>query len=180
MRIIGVDPGSRATGYGVIDDDRGGLRHVSHGVIKPPRVDDLPARLAWIFKELGRVISEVRPEIASVERTFVSVSPKSALILGEARGAAITALSVAKIQVAEYSAREIKLAVTGYGSAEKKIVQQMVQKLLAMETVPPNDAADALAAAICHTQRRSPLVALTKGRSRRPRSRGRGKFVVRG
>ena len=65
MRIIGVDPGSRATGYGVIDDDRGGLRHVSHGVIKPPRVDDLPARLAWIFKELGRVISEVRPEIAS-------------------------------------------------------------------------------------------------------------------
>lgn len=180
MRIIGVDPGSRATGYGVIDDVPEGLRHISHGVLRPPRSLGLPDRLAWIFQELGLVISKFKPEVSSVERTFVSVSPKSALVLGEARGAAVTALSVVKVPVAEYSAREIKLAVTGYGAADKKQVQQMVRKLLSIDSTPASDAADALAAAICHVHGKSPLVALVKRRSRRPRGRGPGKFVVRG
>jgi crossover junction endodeoxyribonuclease RuvC len=149
IRIIGIDPGSRITGYGVLDSD--GYRHsyVSSGFIAI-KGDALPERLGVIFSEIGGIIEQWRPETMAVEQVFVNRNVDSALKLGQARGAAICAGVNANLAIGEYSPRSIKKAVVGSGSAEKEQVQHMVRMLLKLEQSLQNDEADALAVAICH------------------------------
>ena len=149
MRILGIDPGLRLTGFGVIDVQGRALRYVASGVIRiPPGA--LPPRLKSIHEGVSEVIAEYRPEIAVAEIVFVNVNPQSTLLLGQARGAAITTLVAHGLAVHEYTALQVKQAVVGYGRAAKSQVQAMVQHLLRLPGVPSADAADALACAICH------------------------------
>ena len=149
-RILGVDPGSRTTGYGVIEADRGRLRFVACGVIKTTFKYPLNYRLNEIFDGLNEVVQVHNPVVAAVEDVFVSENPRSALKLGQARGAAVVAAMQNGLQVFDYAPRAIKQAVSGYGQADKGQVQQMVRILLALSGTPSSDAADALAVAICH------------------------------
>jgi crossover junction endodeoxyribonuclease RuvC len=167
MRILGIDPGSQVMGWGVLEGAGSRLRHVAHGTLCAPRGADVPARLAAAWRGLGAVIGDHAPELAVVERSFVAASPRSALVLGEARGVALASAALAGVPVAEYTARQIKLAVTGCGAAGKGEVQLWVSRLLALDEAPPEDAADALAAALCH--------ALGGGSPARGRRRGRGR-----
>ncbi len=180
MRILGIDPGSRATGFGVIEGTPGALTHLGHGTLKPARSDEVASRLATIHNNLCDVIDAYRPDMAVIERTFVAASPRSALVLGEARGAAMVAVGARGLSVVSYAAREIKQAVTGFGGAAKGEVQEMVRRLLSLDAAPASDAADALAAAICHAQRRSVPEALRGARTARRRGRRGARFVVRG
>jgi crossover junction endodeoxyribonuclease RuvC len=149
IRIIGIDPGSRITGYGILDTD--GFRHsyVASGFIAV-KGDDLPQRLGIIFQEVAAVISEWQPESMAIEQVFMSRNADSALKLGQARGAAICAGVQAKLSVDEYAARVIKKAVVGTGAATKEQIQLMMQKLLGLEQKLQSDEADALAIAMCH------------------------------
>ena len=149
IRIIGIDPGSRITGYGVLDSDGYRHRYVSSGFINI-KGDALPERLGAIFSEIGGIIEQWQPETMAVEQVFVNRNVDSALKLGQARGAAICAGVNAKLAIGEYSPRSIKKAVVGSGSAEKEQVQHMVRMLLKLESPLQNDEADALAVAICH------------------------------
>ena len=149
MRILGIDPGSRATGYGVVELDGSALCHVESGVIRPPKAA-LAVRLAHIFGELERVIAATRPDTGALEAIFASHNARSALVLGHARGAALLACGRAGLEVGEYAPSQVKGAVVGYGAAAKSQVQRMVQKLLGLPESPASDAADALAVAICH------------------------------
>ena len=149
MRIVGIDPGSTATGFGVIEELNGKVAHVAHGILRPPRSALLPARLAYIHAGVAEVVARHSPDIAVVERVFLASNPRSALVLGQARGAALAALSAAGLEVGELAAREVKKAVVGAGGASKAQVQAMVMRLLGLEATPPSDAADALAVAIC-------------------------------
>ncbi len=149
LRILGVDPGLRATGFGVIERCGSGLRYVASGVIRVPE-GELPMRLAMIYAQLREVIERYEPGVAAVEKVFVNVNPQSTLLLGQARGAAITALASAGLPVSEYTALQVKQAVVGYGRASKEQVQAMVVRLLALPGTPSKDAADALACATCH------------------------------
>jgi crossover junction endodeoxyribonuclease RuvC len=167
-----VDPGSQTTGYGVIDCVGSELRWVSHGVLRPMRSAALAPRLAALMQQLGHVVAQYRPDVASVEDVFVSVSPRSALVLGQARGAALAALGAAAVPLVEYAPARIKQAVSGNGRAAKDQIQRMVRRLLALESTPSVDAADALAAAICHAHA-GPLERLRRARTR-PRARMRG------
>jgi crossover junction endodeoxyribonuclease RuvC len=180
MRILGIDPGSSVTGYGVVERVGARLVHLAHGTLRPPKSQELPARLAAIHAGLAEVIEGHVPDLAVVEQVFVSSSPRSALILGQARGVALAAVAAAGLRVEEYSAREIKQAVVGTGAAEKRQVQAMVKRILQLDRKPPQDAADALAAAICWAHR-GRLADRTRG-APRPRSRARrsgDSFVVR-
>lgn len=159
MRILGIDPGSRVTGYGVIDSDGRSSRHVASGCIRLGG-DDLPARLGRIFEEVGLLVREHAPEVLAVEQVFVARNAASALILGHARGAAITAGVQAGLEVFEYTPRAIKQAVVGSGAADKAQVQHMMRMLLGMANALASDAADALAVALCHAHTRSTQVAL--------------------
>ncbi len=150
MRILGIDPGSTATGYGVVDYSRGRLTHVTHGVIRTHRSDSLAARLARIHSYVLEVAQKNTPDSSVVEKVFLASNPRSALVLGQARGAALAALATHGLEVHEVSAREVKKAVAGTGAAQKKQVQSMVVRLLNLDSSPPTDAADALAIAICH------------------------------
>ncbi len=154
LRILGIDPGSAVTGYGVVERREGGLRHVAHGTLRLRRTEPLAMRLAALQRDLAAVIASFAPDVVSVERVFVSVSARSALVLGHARGVALAAAAGAGLPVAEYAAREIKQAVVGSGGAHKTQVQAMVRRLLGLEREPAFDAADALAAAICHAHAR--------------------------
>jgi crossover junction endodeoxyribonuclease RuvC len=167
LRVIGVDPGSQATGYGVIDRVGSDLCWVAHGVLRPSRSAGLSVRLAALVQQLAQVIAQYAPDVASVEDVFVAVSPRSALVLGQARGAALAALGTAAIPLAQYAPARIKQAVAGNGRAGKEQMQRMVKRTLALASTPAADAADALAAAICHA-RAGPLE-----RVRRPRLRPR-------
>jgi crossover junction endodeoxyribonuclease RuvC len=149
MRILGIDPGSRATGYGVVESRDGRLAWVDHGTIRPGSGLALAPRLAHIHRGVLAVAERHRPDIAAVELVFTALNPRSALVLGQARGAALTALGALGIEVAELAAREVKQAVVGTGAADKSQVQAMVMRLLSLEKSPPSDAADALAVAIC-------------------------------
>jgi crossover junction endodeoxyribonuclease RuvC len=178
MRILGIDPGSLVTGYGVVERAGGRLRHVAHGTLAAPRSAALPARLAALQAGLVQVIRDHAPDGAVVEQVFVAASARSALVLGEARGVALAAAAAAGLPVFEYGPRAIKLAVAGSGGAAKPEVQRMVRALLDLPALPAADAADALAAAICHVRG----MALPPGSRRRPgRGRGRraGRFVAR-
>lgn len=148
-RIIGIDPGSRSTGYGVIDSD--GFRHdyVASGFIKI-KGEELPERLGMIFDEIGVIIKKWQPQTMGIEQVFVNKNVDSALKLGQARGAAICAGTNAKLDVGEYTPRAIKKAVVGNGAADKEQVQQMMKLLLKLDFSPQNDEADGLAIAVCH------------------------------
>lgn len=157
MRVIGIDCGSRVTGYGVIDSD--GYRHtlVACGAIAPPRGGDLAARLLAIHTGIAALLAEYQPECAAVEDIFFAENVRSAIKLGHARGVVLQALAAAGVAIAEYTPLAIKSALTGYGRAEKEQVAQMVKTLLRLEAPPqPLDATDALAAAICHLHTRNP------------------------
>jgi len=150
MRVLGIDPGSRITGFGVIDIEKGKLKYVTSGCIKMSD-KQLPIRIKTIFENLCEVIDSTQPEFMAIEDVFVSNNARSALVLGQARGAAISAGVSKGLPVGEYSALHIKKSVVGYGKADKSQVQHMVKSILALGGVPQEDAADALACAICHS-----------------------------
>jgi len=149
IRILGIDPGLRVTGFGVLEKDGQQLHYIASGCIKTPD-GELPERLKSILDSLGEVIAQHRPEQVAVEKVFVNVNPQSTLALGQARGAAICAAVLANLPVAEYTALQVKQAVVGNGHAKKEQVQEMVKRLLKLSGIPSPDAADALACAICH------------------------------
>jgi crossover junction endodeoxyribonuclease RuvC len=149
MRILGIDPGLRVTGFGVIEHSGGKLRYVTSGCVRSGE-GDLAARLKAILEGLGEVIAANRPGEVAIEQVFLNVNPKSTLALGQARGGAICAAVIAGLPVAEYTALQVKQAVVGTGHAKKEQVQHMVRRLLALPGDPSPDAADALACAICH------------------------------
>jgi crossover junction endodeoxyribonuclease RuvC len=152
MRILGIDPGLRTTGFGVIDVQGSALGYVASGTISTQHlaVGELPLRLKVLFDGIREVVQRYSPDCASVEIVFVNVNPQSTLLLGQARGACITALVSSDLAVAEYTALQMKQAVVGYGRADKTQVQSMVQRLLALPGLPGPDAADALGLAITH------------------------------
>jgi crossover junction endodeoxyribonuclease RuvC len=148
-RILGIDPGLRVTGFGLLSQQGSRLTYVTSGCIRASG-SDLPVRLGIIARDLAHVIAEERPTEVAVERVFVNVNPNSTLLLGQARGAAIAAAVLAGLPVHEYTAGQVKQAVVGQGRALKSQVQEMVQRLLQLPGKPSPDAADALACAICH------------------------------
>ena len=146
MRILGIDPGLRTTGFGVIDVDGMQLSYVASGTISTVHLAkaQLPARLKVLFDGVSEVVGRYQPDCASVEIVFVNVNPQSTLLLGQARGACVTALVHADLPVAEYTALQLKQSVVGYGRADKAQVQEMVRRLLTLPGLPGTDAADAL------------------------------------
>ena len=158
IRIFGIDPGSAATGWGVVDCAGARLSYAASGVIRPRRGAGHAEKLAHIFEGLSALIRDHAPDEAAVEETFVNVSPRDALVLGQARGAALLAPAVASVRVAEYAANTVKKSVVGRGHADKRQVQAMVKVLLpqcaASGEALVADEADALAVAICHAHHR--------------------------
>lgn len=154
---MGIDPGSRVTGYGIIDLDGLRSRHVTSGCIQTDSSRPLPERLKTIFEQVTRVIQSYQPAEVAVEQVFMHRNPDSALKLGQARGAALCAVVMTGLPVSEYAPRAIKQAVVGGGAADKSQVQRMVALLLNLPEPPPTDAADALAVAICHGHTRQTL-----------------------
>jgi crossover junction endodeoxyribonuclease RuvC len=150
MRILGIDPGSRITGYGIIEQQGNRLQHIDNGAIFTHSEDDLADRLKIIYDELIRIIVDYAPQAVAVEQIFVAKNALSALKLGHARGCALLAGVNTGLPVFEYSALQVKKAVVGYGRAGKEQVQQMVRKLVALPEIAQEDASDALAVAICH------------------------------
>ena len=150
MRILGIDPGSKATGYGFIEQQGNRLIHLDNGAIFTHSGDALAVRLQQIYRELCRLIEQHCPDAVAVEQIFMARNPASALKLGHARGVALLAGINADLPVAEYSALQVKSAVVGYGRAAKNQVQQMTRTLLNLPEIAQEDAADALAVAICH------------------------------
>lgn len=150
IRILGIDPGLCSTGFGVIDKAGNALRYISSGCIKTDAGGSLPQRIKTILDGLAEIVATYRPQQAAVEIVFVNVNPQSTLLLGQARGAAISALVTAELPVAEYTALQVKQAVVGHGKAAKQQVQTMVARLLKLPGAPGADAADALACAIAH------------------------------
>ena len=153
MIILGIDPGLRITGFGVIEQAGNKLRYITSGCVRSGE-GELAARLKTLLDGLSEVISAHRPEQVVVEKVFVNVNPQATLKLGQARGAAICAAVIAGLPVAEYTALQVKQAVVGKGKAKKEQVQHMVRRLLALPGDPSPDAADALACAICHAHGR--------------------------
>ncbi len=175
MRILGIDPGSRATGYGVVERSEAGIAHVAHGTVRPPAHATLPDRLHFLYQALRDVAQRYAPDLAVVEQVFVALSARAALVLGQARGVAVAALAAGGLAVNEIAARQAKKAVVGTGAASKAQVQEMVQRLLDLERRPGSDAADALAAAIAyaHSGRLGGLAAFPRRGRRRQVSIGR-------
>jgi crossover junction endodeoxyribonuclease RuvC len=149
-RILGVDPGSRVTGYGVIDADQSTLHFVACGVVRTNLDYSFAHRLNEIFDGLNEVVQLHNPVVAAIEDVFLASNPRSALKLGQARGAAVVAAMQNGLLVHDYTPRAVKQAVAGYGQADKGQVQHMVRVLLNLSGAPSSDAADALAVAICH------------------------------
>lgn len=149
-RILGIDPGLRMTGFGVIEMQGQKLRYIASGCIKSDGNQRLPDRLHTLYAGITEIIGAYQPDIAAVEQVFSNVNPQSTLLLGQARGAAITALVAQGLPVSEYTALQVKQSVVGHGKAAKQQVAHMVMRLLALPGEPGSDAADALACAICH------------------------------
>ena len=151
MRVLGIDPGTAITGYGVVEEVQGDLKPLTYGVIRTPADQPLPRRLQSIYQGIRRLATKWEPAAAAVEELFFSRNVRTAMSVGQARGVALLALADAGLDVAEYTPLAIKQAVTGYGNADKAQIQEMVRLLLRLAEVPsPDDAADALAVAICH------------------------------
>ena len=172
MKILGIDPGLRTTGFGVIETEGARLHYVASGTIKTDAAaqSDLPGRLKIIFEGVREVTSRYRPDCASMEIVFVNVNPQSTLLLGQARGAALAALVSTDLAVSEYTALQMKKAVVGHGQARKEQVQAMVARLLALPGEPGKDAADALGLAICHAHAGASFAALSRKTTLSPRS----------
>jgi len=168
MRVLGIDPGSATTGYGMVERAGVDLIHRAHGTVRLRSARPLVERLGELYHRVSALVADLEPDIAAVERVFVAASPRSALVLGQARGAVLAALGAARIPMVEYAPPELKQAVTGSGRATKREVQAMVKRLLQLARTPASDAADALGLAICHAQAES-LRSLGWDR-RRPRS----------
>ncbi|MDR1661839.1 MAG: crossover junction endodeoxyribonuclease RuvC [Azoarcus sp.] len=171
-RILGLDPGLRVTGFGIIDAANNRLSYVASGCIRTGENTDsghigLPNRLKAILDGVREIIAAYRPAIAAVEKVFVNVNPQSTLLLGQARGAVICGAVSCELPVAEYTALQVKQAVVGHGKASKEQVQHMVTRLLALAAAPQADAADALACAICHAHGHSGLGAIAGPFARR-------------
>lgn len=150
MRILGIDPGLRRTGFGVIQANGSQLHYISSGTIVVPADQSLSMRLKLILDHIREVAQATRPDVAVIEKVFVNANPTTTLLLGQARGAAICALADSQLDVHEYTALQVKKAVVGNGHAAKEQVQNMVQRLLNLSGMPAPDSADALACAICH------------------------------
>jgi crossover junction endodeoxyribonuclease RuvC len=154
MRVLGIDPGTAITGYAVVEEEGGRLSLVDIGVVVTPAKTPLPSRLQQIYTGLQDVITAQRPQAAAVEQLFFSRNVRTAMTVGHARGVVLLALADAGLDIAEYTPMQIKQAVTGYGSADKRQVQEMVRMLLSLPDIPrPDDAADAAAVAICYLHR---------------------------
>ena len=149
IRILGIDPGLRATGFGILDKTGGKLTYITSGCIRTA-TGELPPRLKTILDGLTEIIDSNAPVQVAIEKVFVNVNPQSTLLLGQARGAAICAAVIHNLPVSEYTALQVKQAVVGNGHAKKEQVQEMVKRLLKLPGSPSPDAADALACAICH------------------------------
>lgn len=167
--ILGIDPGSRITGYGVVRHLGNRMEYLGSGCIRM-KDEELAPRLKRIYDGVSEIILQFHPDLFAIEQVFMARNPDSALKLGQARGAAIVAAANGNLPVAEYSARQIKQAVVGIGSADKSQVQHMVVKLLNLPGTPQADAADALAVALCHGHTQQSLISMA----------GRVKGVVRG
>ncbi len=154
MRVLGIDPGLAITGYAVVEEEGSDLQLITIGVIRTPAKTPAPQRLQSIYQELRQVVAEHHPTSSAVEELFFSRNVRTAMSVGQARGVTLLALVDAQLTIAEYTPLEVKQAVTGYGSADKRQVQEMVRMLLNLEEIPrPDDAADAAAVAICHLHR---------------------------
>jgi crossover junction endodeoxyribonuclease RuvC len=150
MRVLGIDPGLRITGFGIIEFTDQRLKYIASGVVTTDSsLQTTPERLGVLFNGITEVIQTYQPEYAAVEQVFLNVNPKSTLALGQARGAAITAIVCQAIAVVEFSALEVKKNVVGNGRASKSQVQEMIKRLLSLKVAPGTDASDALAVAIC-------------------------------
>jgi crossover junction endodeoxyribonuclease RuvC len=149
--ILGIDPGTAITGYGFVEETEEGLALVDCGAILTPSGQPLPLRLQTIYRQLVQIIGQYRPDAAAVEELFFSRNARTALSVGHARGVALLALADAGLPIYEYKPLQVKQSIAGYGSADKQQVQEMVRMLLELDSVPqPDDAADAVAVAICH------------------------------
>ncbi len=168
--ILGIDPGSRITGYGVIRQFGGKFEYLGSGCIRV-QGDELASRLQQIYHGITQIIEQFRPTTFAIEQVFMAKNPDSALKLGQARGAAIVAATNMELPVSEYSARQIKQSVVGKGSAEKTQVQHMVTYLLKLPATPQADAADALAVALCHGHTQQSLIKLAGQASKTVRGR---------
>ncbi|MEQ8314033.1 MAG: crossover junction endodeoxyribonuclease RuvC [Gammaproteobacteria bacterium] len=164
MIVLGIDPGSRTTGFGVIDVQGNKLKYIDCGCIKTGN-GELPARLKVIFSEICAVVEQHSPDQVAIEEVFMGRNAASALKLGQARGAAMTACLSHELPVDEYSARQVKQAVVGAGAAEKGQVQHMVKALLSLSDTIAEDAADALAVAICHANTHASLIRMAGAKS---------------
>ena len=154
MRILGIDPGTMVTGFGIVDDIRGKLSLVGYGTIEGRRKDSYPARLRMMFDGLSKAIEDYKPEQIALESAFYGKSVKAAIKIGEARGVAILCSALAGIPLFEYAPTEVKRAVVGIGNAQKEQVSKMVKVILSLSEIPEKyDATDALAIAICHCHR---------------------------
>jgi crossover junction endodeoxyribonuclease RuvC len=164
MRILGIDPGLRTTGFGVIDAEGPHLHYVASGTISTGAAEtgQLPARLKIIFDGVREVTARYQPACAAMEIVFVNVNPQSTLLLGQARGAALTALVSTDLEVSEYTALQMKKAIVGHGQARKEQVQEMVMRLLKLPGLPGKDASDALGIAICHAHAGASFAAIAK------------------
>ncbi|MFQ5686612.1 MAG: crossover junction endodeoxyribonuclease RuvC [Candidatus Scalindua sp.] len=159
MRVLGIDPGTMVTGYGVVDGINGKLSYVTHGTIEGRRKDSFPDRLKLIFDGLNKVIKKYKPDYIALEEVFYGKSVKSAIKIGEARGIAILCAASANIPMSEYAPTVVKRAVVGSGNAQKVQVSEMVKIILALPAVPEKyDASDALAIAICHCHRSKTMI----------------------
>jgi crossover junction endodeoxyribonuclease RuvC len=153
MLVLGIDPGTALCGYGLVHAEQDEMQLVAYGAISTPANSPLPSRLLTIYAELQRLIKKHKPEAAAVEKLFFAKNSRTALAVGHARGVALLVAAQARLPVYEYTPNEVKQAIVGYGGAEKNQMQQMVRMLLHLDFVPePDDAADAVAVAICHLQ----------------------------
>ncbi|MGI9534520.1 MAG: crossover junction endodeoxyribonuclease RuvC [Thermodesulfobacteriota bacterium] len=150
MRVIGIDPGSRSCGYGVLESNNGDLKHVVSGAITPPVSCNLSKRLKIIYSSLTEIIHLHSPQYMSIEEMFFAKNAKSAIKLGQARGVAILAAEIAGLQIYEYAPTKVKLAVTGSGRAKKFEIMKMVSYVLGIDDFEKSDISDALAIALCH------------------------------
>jgi len=174
VRILGIDPGLQTTGFGVVDVDGHQLQYVASGTITTTHLarGDLPARLKVLFDGIGQVRERYQPDASAVEIVFVNANPQATLLLGQARGACVTALVACKLSVAEYTALQMKQAVAGYGKAGKAEVQEMVKRLLKLPGLPGKDAADALGLAITHAHVGAAMVRIAQATGTARRTTG--------
>ena len=169
--ILGIDPGSRKTGFGVVQAHKGKASYLTSGIIRLPVDEPIGPRLGVLFASLNQIIDEFRPDQLAIEQVFLARSADAAIKLGQARGAAMVACVARDMSVHEYSARQIKQAVVGTGAASKEQVQHMVKTLLKLPAAPKEDAADALAAALCHVHSSQTLISVPATSLRRGRLR---------